>query len=220
MRACSPWPVATELQLDPDLAKGHAHEVAHGSGTAGGDHVVIGLGLLEDEMHGIHVVARVAPERRRLGLGNGLDLSEELARRSLEDPGDLREPEDPDGLEHSQDADGIHVGGVLGAFEGDGDVALRCQVVDLVQLSLPHDADDVRTVAQVSVVEEEPDFRGVRVGVEAVDPLRVEERGASVEAVDHVPLLQQVGSQVRPILSRDTDDERGLRLGTQTTDPL
>ena len=43
------------------MREGQVDEFAHGVALAGGDHVVVGLGLLEHQPHGFHVFAGVAP---------------------------------------------------------------------------------------------------------------------------------------------------------------
>ena len=52
---------AVELDFEADVLEGVADEVADGGGDAGGDDVVVGLVLLEDEVHGFDVVFGVTP---------------------------------------------------------------------------------------------------------------------------------------------------------------
>ena len=84
----------------------------------------------------------------------------------------------PHGLEHAERAHRRCLGGELGHLEADLDVALGAQVVDLVRLDLMQVPDQRRRVGQVSVVQEEPGARFVRVVVEVVDPPG-RERGSS-----------------------------------------
>jgi hypothetical protein len=119
----------------------------------------------------------------------------------------LFQAQDADGLQDAQGAQGVHVGRVLRRLEGDLHVGLRGQVVDLVRLDLLHDADEVGCIRQVSVVEEEAAALLVRVLIEVVDAVRVEEGGAALDAVDLVPLLQQELRQVGSVLPRDAGDQ-------------
>ena len=50
----------------------------------------------------------------------------------------------------------------------------------------------------------------MRVVVEVVDPVGVEQRGAPLDAMDLISLGQQELGQVRAVLSRDTGDERNF----------
>jgi len=84
---------------------------------------------------------------------------------------------------------------------------LSSEVVDLVGLCLLHDPDQVGAVAQVAVVQHEAPVVDLRVLVEVVDPLRVEERSAAFDAVDHVPLLEQKLCEIRSVLPGNSGDQ-------------
>jgi hypothetical protein len=86
-------------------------------------------------------------------------------------------------------------------------VRLRRQVVDLVRLDLLHDAGQVGTVGQVTVVQHEALVSGVRVLVDVIDALGVEQRSAALDAVDLVAFLEQQFSEVRAVLAGDAGDE-------------
>ena len=68
----------------------------------------------------------------------------------------------------------VGVGRVFGRLERHGDVALRRQVVDLVRLHLLHDADQVRRVGQVAVVQAQSHAALVRILVEVIDAVGIE----------------------------------------------
>jgi hypothetical protein len=68
-------------------------------------------------------------------------------------------------------------------------VAHRAQVVDLVGLHLLHDADQVGAVGQVAVVQLEALVVDVRVLVQVVDAVGVEQAGAALDAVHRVALF-------------------------------
>jgi hypothetical protein len=91
-------------------------------------------------------------------------------------------------------------------------VALRAEVVDLVGLGLLDDADQVRAVGQVAVVQHEVAVAQVRVLVDVVHPRGVEQARAPLDAVDHVALGQQELGQVGTVLAGDTGDQGCLLL--------
>ena len=103
----------------------------------------------------------------------------------------LLQAEDADGLQQAQRAERVGVGGVLRLFEGDLDVGLRREVVDLVGLDLLDDADEVGGVGHVAVVQDEVARGHVRVLVDVVDARGVEQGGAALDAVDLVPLASR-----------------------------
>ena len=67
------------LPVEADVAEGDLAELAHRVRLAGGDHVVVGLVLLEHQPHGLDVVAGEAP----VALGVEVAEAQLVARPSL-----------------------------------------------------------------------------------------------------------------------------------------
>ncbi len=84
---------------------------------------------------------------------------------------------------------------------------LRSEVVDFVGLDLLDDADEAGAVGQITVVQDEAAAGLVRVLVEVVDAVGVEERGAALDAVDFVALAQQEFGKIGAVLAGDAGDE-------------
>jgi hypothetical protein len=61
----------------------------------------------------------------------------------LVEAGYFLQPQNTNGFQHPQRADCIRVCGVFGRLEGDRDMALSGQVVNLIGLHLLNDADEV-----------------------------------------------------------------------------
>ena len=131
----------------------------------------------------------------------------ELAGAGLVEAGFLLQAQDADGLQHAQRAQAVDVGGVFGALEADGHMALRAQVVDFVGLGFLDDADQVAGVGQVAVVQLEVGVLDVRVLVDVVDALGVEQAGAALDAVHDVAFFKQELGQVGAVLAGDAGDE-------------
>ncbi len=68
-------------------------------------------------------------------------------------------------------------------------MALCAEVVDLIGLRFLHDANEVAGITQVAVVKLEVGVLDVRVLVDVVDALGVEQRRAALNAVHDVALL-------------------------------
>ncbi len=77
-----------------------------------------------------------------------------LGGRGLVEARLLLQAEDADRLEQAQRAERVGVRRVFRRLERHGDMALGGQVVDLVGLHLLDDADEVRRVRQVAVVQD------------------------------------------------------------------
>ncbi len=68
-------------------------------------------------------------------------------------------------------------------------MTLGAEVVDFIGLGFLHDADKVAGVTQVAIVQLEVGVLDVRVLVDVVDALGVEQRRTALDAVDDVALL-------------------------------
>ena len=89
-------------------------------------------------------------------------------------------------------------------------MALRRQIVDLVGPGLLDQADQVGGIREVAVVQEEPGRVLVRVAVQMIDPAGVERRGAPLDPVHHVALLEQQRRQIGAVLPGHPGDQRDL----------
>jgi hypothetical protein len=134
----------------------------------------------------------------------------QLAGAGLVEARLLGQAQDADGLEQPQRADAVGVGRVFGLLEADGHVAHRAQVVDLVGLHLLHDADQVGAVGEVAEMQLEALVVDMRVLVEVVDAVGVEQRRTALDTVDFVAFAQQQFGEVGAVLSGDAGDECGL----------
>jgi hypothetical protein len=86
-------------------------------------------------------------------------------------------------------------------------VTLRGEIVDLVRLHELDDADQVRRVGEIAVVQEQLDVTLVRVLVQVIDAIRVERGRTSLDAVHLVSLAEQQLREIGAVLARDTGDE-------------
>jgi hypothetical protein len=87
---------------------------------------------------------------------------------------------------------------------------LSGEIIDFMRLDLLDDADEIGGIGHIAVVKNKPEVFLVGVLIEMVNPLRVEERGAALDAVHLVPLGREKFSQVGAVLAGDSCDERSL----------
>ena len=85
----------------------------------------------------------------------------------------------------------IGIGGVFRRLETHLDMALGREIVDLAGLRFLDDADDVRRIRHVAIVQEERRRTFMRIDIEMVDALGVEGRGAPLHAVNDIALLPE-----------------------------
>ena len=94
-----------------------------------------------------------------------------------------------------------------GSSKETADVTLRREVVDLVRLDALNDAYQAAGIGHVSVVEEEAASLVVRVLVEMIDAIGVEQGAAALDAVDFIAFGEQQLGEIRSILPGDTGDQ-------------
>ncbi len=170
----------------------------------------IRLAVVHRDPVGVHLGHRVGAARvegRGFLLRNFLHQAIELGGGGLVKLGLLLQPQNPNRLQNAQGANRVHICRVLGRLKRHRHVAHGAQVVNLVWLRFLDDANQVAGVAQVAVVQLEACVVHVRVLVDVVHALRVEERGPALDAVHRVALLQQKLSQVRSVLPGDAGDQ-------------
>jgi hypothetical protein len=171
----------------------------------------VGLAVVDGDPEGVELGDGVGGAGVEGGgdlLGDLLHLAVQLRGGGLVEAAGLLEAQDADGLQQAQRAHAVGVGGVLGALERHGHVALGAQVVDLVGLDELDDADEVGGVGEVAVVQEEA-LAGLRLLVEAVDAGGVQDRGAALDAVHDVALVEEELGEVGAILREGAGREGG-----------
>ena len=89
-------------------------------------------------------------------------------------------------------------------------MALSGQIVDFVGLNLLNDANQIGAVRQIAIVKREARMTDVRVLVQMIDPVRVEERRAPLDAVNPISLRKQQFGKIGAILSRNAGNERNF----------
>ena len=86
------------------------------------------------------------------------------------------------------------------------------EIVDLLRLHLLNDANQVGGVRKVAIVQDHAAVRLVRIAVQMVDPIGVERRGATFDAMHLVALIEQELGEICAILPGDACHERTLPL--------
>lgn len=86
-------------------------------------------------------------------------------------------------------------------------MALRGQIVDFVGLDLLDNADQVGRIGQVTVVQNQPQVRLVRVLIEMIDTIGVEQRAAAFDAVHFIAFCHQEFRQIGAVLSGNAGNE-------------
>lgn len=70
-------------------------------------------------------------------------------------------------------------------------MALRREVVDFVRLHILNNADEVRGIGQIAVVQDKPPIRLMRILIQVVNPLGVEGGRPAFAAMHDIALVQQ-----------------------------
>src|SRR5690606_8013987 len=104
-------------------------------------------------------------------------------------------------FQQSQRAHGIDIGRVLRRLKAYGYVRLGTEIVDLVRLNFLDDPGQVRGIRQVTVMKDEILVIRVRILIDMVNALRIEQRCATFDAMDLITLFQEELGEIGTILA-------------------
>src|ERR1700689_4976940 len=90
-------------------------------------------------------------------------------------------------------------------------MTLRREVVNLIRLNLLDDANQIGGVSKVAVMQLQLDVGFVRILIEMIDPISIEQGGAALDPVNDVALAEQQLGKISPVLSRYPGNQRCLR---------
>ena len=145
-------------------------------------------------------VGAVGVEGRGLPLGHLPHLPVQLRGGGLVEPARLLHAQNPDALQNPQHPQRVHVPGVLRHVEAHLHVALGRQIVHLIRLHQPQNADDAAGIAQIPVVQRNPPQQ-------MRNPLRIGQGGPAGHAVNLIALFQQQLRQIGTILSGNSGNQ-------------
>ena len=169
----------------------------------------IGLAVIDGDPVGIELGHRIGAariERRGFLLRSFLHQTEQFGGGSLVEAGFLSQAENADGFQNAQCAQCVGVGGVFRLFERDRHMALRRQVVDFIRLHLLDDVHQAGGIGHVAVVQNERAALFMRILVQVVDAVGIEQRSAALDAVHLVAFFQQQFGEIGAVLAGNAGD--------------
>ena len=90
-------------------------------------------------------------------------------------------------------------------------MALRRQIVDLLRLHLLHDAHQAGGVGEIPIVQDEPAILFVRILIEMIDAVGVEERSAPLDAMHLVALVEKEFRKIGAVLPGNSGNQSSLQ---------
>ena len=81
------------------------------------------------------------------------------------------------------------------------------EVIDLVRQDLLDDADEAGGIGKIPMVKDKFPFLLMRILVEMIDAVCIEQRCTAFDAMDLIPFIKQKLSQIRPILTSYTGNQ-------------
>ena len=139
-----------------------------------------------------------------------LNLAEELGCGCLIEARRFFQAQYANSLEQTQRAKSIGVCRIFRRLEGDLNVRLRREIVDLVRLRLLNDADDIGCIRDIAIVQMKCNALLVRVVNEVVYPFGVEGRRPALNAVNHITFAEQELGEIGAVLSGGAGDQSDL----------
>jgi hypothetical protein len=117
------------------------------------------------------------------------------------------EAKDPDRFKQTQRAKRIGICRIFRRFERDTHMALRGQIVDFGRLHFLNDANEVRGIGHVAVVQKELYARAVRILIKMINACAVERRRSPFDAVHDIAFAQQQLGEVSAVLAGRAGDQ-------------
>lgn len=153
-------------------------------------------------------IRRTGIERRCFRLGNFPHQAVQFGSGSLIETGFVFQTENAYGFQQAQRAQTIHVGGIHRRIKGNLHMTLGREIIDFIRPHFLNNADKIRGVGQIAVMQYKTPIIGIRGLVEVIDALGVEQGRAPLDAVHFITFVQQQFCQIGSVLSGDTGDDR------------
>ena len=90
-------------------------------------------------------------------------------------------------------------------------MALSAEIVNFVGLNCLHDAHKIGRISEIAVMKNEVTVFLVRVCIEVINPIGVDQRSPTLDAVNFVTLFEKKFREIRAILAGDTCDKGFLQ---------
>jgi hypothetical protein len=153
--------------------------------------------LLSDSIRGTRV------KRGGFRLGNLLNFTVKLGRRSLVELDILLHSTGTDGIKHAKNTNSITVSGVLGHVEGNLNMTHGTEVIDFVGADICDNSNKICGITKISIVKEKLYSSFVLILVDVINTASVERGGTADDSMNlHVTLKKNI-------------DERRLRKKEQ-----
>lgn len=113
-----------------------------------------------------------------------------------------------DSLQKAESTGGDNVCGIIRDLEGNSNMRLGSEVVDLIRLNSIKPTAERRGVSKVGIVEFHAGLVDVvRIDVDVINALGVEIGGSTNQSMNFIVLVQQEFSQIRPVLAGYASDQ-------------
>jgi hypothetical protein len=80
-------------------------------------------------------------------------------------------------------------------------MALGGEIVNLGGLGFLNDPNEICRIGHVAIVQHEPNILFVRIMIKMINTLRIERRGAALDAVDAIALAEQEFGKIAAVLA-------------------
>ena len=141
-------------------------------------------------------------ERSRLSLRNLLYLSVKLRSGCLINTGLLGQTENTASLKNSQNTECINITRVLRSIKRNLNMALCCQVIDLIRLNNINDTNQTGRIGQIAIMQNNRSCFD-----QMINARGIRNRCTADNSVNLISLLQQKFCQIRTILTCDTGNK-------------
>ena len=119
----------------------------------------------------------------------------------------MAKPQDADRFKQSKCAERIGIRGVFRGLETHLDVALCGEIVNFVRLNLLDDANEVRRIGEVAIMQEKANAGLMRVMIQMIDTIGVDQRRPPLHAMHDIVFGKEKLGEERAVLPGDAGDQ-------------
>ena len=83
-----------------------------------------------------------------------------------------------------------------------------------MRLDRLYDPNQIRRIGQVAVVKDQPAIACMGILVQVINAIRIERRGAALDAVDFISLVEKELGEIGAVLPGHPSDKRPARFGS------
>ena len=155
-----------------------------------------------------HGIRGTRIKRCGFALRRFLNQAKQFGSRSLIKTGLFLQAAGTDSLQKPERPQSVGIGGIFRTIPRNLNMRLCRQIINLVRLNLLDQAQDIRGIRQIAVMQLQPGVFVMTVLIKMINPRCIERRSTALHAVNLISLFQQQLGKIRTVLPSNSSNKR------------